>query len=161
MKNRNILKKLLIISFCLLYFTAFSNSGTVGANKGKTNTVSGKEEGKPLKIIVKANGKTVTFELNESTAAKSLYDQLPMTVDVENYSNNEKIFYPEKKLDTSDAPLANAKKGTLAYYAHWGDIVMFYADFGSASGLYELGEAVSGNDEIVSLSGKIQIEKGN
>jgi len=133
----------------------------VQANKINGKTSAGREDETKLKIIIRGNGKTVIFELNKSTAAKSLYEQLPMTVDVENYSNNEKIFYPEKKLDTSVTPLANAKKGTLAYYAPWGDVVLFYVDFGSASGLYELGKAVSGIDDIVSLSGKIQIEKEN
>jgi hypothetical protein len=32
--------------------------------------------------------------------------------------------------------LADARTGTLAYYAPWGDVVMFYKEFGTASGLY-------------------------
>lgn len=62
------------------------------------------------------------------------------------------------KLDTTDTPSANAKKGTLAYYAPWGDVVMFYDNFGTASDLYELGHTVSGSEDISYLSGKIQIE---
>ncbi len=112
-----------------------------------------------MNITVNAKGKAIVFELNESTASKSLYEQLPIEIAVENYSNNEKIFYPEGKLDISDTPMANARKGTLAYYAPWGNVVMFYADFGSASGLYELGKAVSGEGGISSLSGTVQIEK--
>lgn len=111
-----------------------------------------------MKIRVKANDKVIVFELNNSSAAKSLYEQLPMTIEVENYSNDEKIFYPDQKLDVSDTPLAQASLGTLAYYAPWGDVVMFYADFGSASGLYELGQAISGQENISSLSGTIKIE---
>lgn len=118
-----------------------------------------KEDQTTLNIRIQANGKTVIFELNDSSAAESLYGQLPMTIEVENYSNNEKIFYPDKKLDTSDTPLADAKEGTLAYYAPWGDVVMFYGDFGSASGLYELGYVVSGGENIASLSGTIKIEQ--
>lgn len=118
-----------------------------------------KEDQTTMNIRIQANGKTIVFELNDSSAAKSLYEQLPMTIEVENYSNNEKIFYPDKKLDISDTPLADAKEGTLAYYAPWGDVVMFYGDFGSASGLYELGEVVSGGDDIASLSGTIKIEQ--
>ena len=92
-----------------------------------------------MKISVKANGKTTVFELNNSPAAKELYSQLPLSIRVEDYSDNEKIFYPPKKLNTADTPTANARAGTLAYYAPWGDVVMFYKDFGSASGLFELG----------------------
>ncbi len=38
---------------------------------------------------------------------------------------------------------------------------MFYKKFGSASGLYELGQAVSGSEYIRDRAGKIQIEKNN
>jgi hypothetical protein len=108
---------------------------------------------------VKANGKTTVFELNTSPAARDLYAQLPLSIKVEDYSDNEKIFYPPKKLSTADTPKANAKTGTLAYYAPWGDVVMFYRDFGSAGGLYELGHAIAGSEHIPEMSGTIQIEK--
>lgn len=111
------------------------------------------------KIRVQANGNTIVFELNNSRAAIDLYSQLPLNIKVENYSANEKIFYPPKKLDTTDTPLADAQAGTLAYYAPWGNVVMFYDSFGTANGLYELGRAVLGKEWLEGLSGMIQIEK--
>jgi hypothetical protein len=82
-----------------------------------------------------------------------------LAVTVESYSDNEKIFYPPKKLNTANTPLADAKIGSLTYYAPWGDVVMFYDNFGSATGLYELGYAVSGSEHINGMSGTILIEK--
>ena len=114
-----------------------------------------------IKISVRANGNTTVFELNNSPAARDLYAQLPLSITVENYSSNEKIFYPPEKLNITDTPQADARAGTLAYYAPWGDVVMFYGDFGSAAGLYELGHAVSGSEYIRGMSGTIQIEKGS
>lgn len=114
-----------------------------------------------MKIHVKTNGKTTVFELNDSPAAREFYVQLPLSVAVENYSNNEKIFYPPKKLNTADTPKADAKAGTLAYYAPWGDVVMFFGSFGSAAGLYELGHAIAGSEHIPEMSGTIQVEKGS
>jgi hypothetical protein len=114
-----------------------------------------------MKINVKASGNTTVFKLNDSRAAKELYAQLPLRITVENYSNNEKIFYPPKKLNTTDTPQADAQAGTLAYYAPWADVVMFYGSFGSAAGLYELGHAISGSEYIRGMSGTIQIEKGS
>lgn len=111
-----------------------------------------------MKISVKVNGKTTVFELNNSTAAKDLYTQLPLTIKVEDYSDNEKIFYPPEKLKTTDTPKADARAGTLAYYGPWGDVVMFYKDFGSAAGLYELGHAISGSENISEMTGTIHIE---
>lgn len=110
-------------------------------------------------ISIQANGETTIFELNDGNAAKELYEQLPLTVDVEDYSNNEKIFYPPQKLDTTNTPLANARFGKLAYYAPWGDVVMFYDSFGSVGGLYELGYVISGGEHIKNMSGTIQINK--
>ena len=111
-----------------------------------------------MQIRVEAEAGEIVFELNDSQAARDLYEQLPLTIEVEDYSTNEKIFYPPEELDTEDAPQAEAGAGTLAYYAPWGDVVMFYGDFGSASGLYELGQVVSGSESISGLSGTIQVE---
>ncbi len=110
-----------------------------------------------LQIQVESDGSIIVFELNDSLAAKSLYDQLPLTIEVQNYSSDEKIFYPPEELDTVDTPLADATAGTLGYFAPWGDVVMYYDDFGSYSGLYELGSAVSGEEYISSLSGTVTI----
>lgn len=112
-----------------------------------------------MKIYVKANNNTVVFKLNNSTASKELYSQLPLKIKVENYSTNEKIFYPPNKLSTSNTPMANAKNGTLAYYAPWGNVVMFYKDFGTGSGLFELGSVESGKEDIPNLFGTIEITK--
>ena len=112
-----------------------------------------------MQISVKANGKTTVFELNNSPAARDLFAQLPLSIKVENYSDNEKIFYPPKKLNTTDTPQADAQVGTLAYYAPWGNVVMFFGSFGSAAGLYELGNATLGNENIRGMSGTIHVEK--
>lgn len=113
-----------------------------------------------MKISINSNGNTSVYELNNSSASKELYAQLPLNIKVENYSNDEKIFYPPNKLTTSNTSLAkNAKAGTLAYYAPWGDVVMFYKDFRSSSGLYELGKVLWGAEYIESMSGTITIDK--
>ncbi len=111
-----------------------------------------------MNIRVTANGKTIVFQLNDSNAAKELIAQLPLETPVEDYGGKEKIFYPPKKLNTDHTPLADSTAGSLAYYAPWGDVVMFYQDFGKAAGLYELGHAISGAEYIRGLSGTISIE---
>ena len=102
---------------------------------------------------------TVVYELNDSAAASSLYGQLPLTIAVEDYSTNEKIFYPPNELDTDGSPLAEGGAGTLAYYAPWGDVVMFYGDYSANPSLFELGQAVSGGELVGRMSGTVTIEK--
>ena len=118
------------------------------------------EESDTMKMRVASGDIEVIFELNNTSAAKSLYDQLPLTIDVENYGGNEKIFYPEK-LDCSDVIEGDCPTGTLAYFSPWGDVVMYYAPAFRYSGLYILGEAVEGVDNISRLSGTIEITKAN
>ncbi len=112
----------------------------------------------PMKMKVACDGTEVIFELNETSAAKSLYNQLPLSIAVENYSNNEKIFYPEE-LDCSDVIEGPCPAGTLAYFSPWGDVVMYYGDAPEYPGLYILGRATEGAENIASLSGNIEITK--
>ena len=109
-------------------------------------------------ISVTCGDTQVVYELNDSPAAQSLLSQLPLTVVVEDFSTNEKVFYPPQELDTSDTPLAEGGAGTLAYYAPWGDVVLFYDSFSANGSLYELGEAVSGAEDISQMTGTITVE---
>ena len=110
-----------------------------------------------MQIQVQTDDAVVVYALNACRAAQELYAQLPLTLEVENFSTNEKIFYPPNALSTEGAPLAQPQKGTLAYYAPWGDVVLFYAPAGQGNGLYALGEVVSGENEIEALTGAIEI----
>ncbi len=116
---------------------------------------------KLMKVRVSSGSTSVVFALNDTQAAQELYAQLPLTVDVENFSTNEKIFYPKKNLDITGASEAYAKKGSLCYYAPWGNVVMFYAHFGQGNRLYSLGEVIEGVDNIEKLRGKITIAVEN
>ena len=146
-----------IIMFCVFGVISAAYADSIGTNKDIENS----EQGGAMYISVRAKGNITLFKLNNSHAAKALYEQLPLTIKAEPYSDNEMIFYPPEKLSTDHTPMANAKAGTLAYYAPWGDVVMFYKDFGSASGLYELGNSVSGGDHISEMTGTLLVEKGS
>ena len=112
------------------------------------------------RISVQFGESEVIYELNDSAAADALYKMLPITTEVEDYSTNEKIFYPPEELACMETPLAlsDTDGGTLAYYEPWGNVVMFYDGFNGNSSLYELGHAVSGAEQISSMSGTITIE---
>lgn len=100
----------------------------------------------------------VVYALNDSPAARSLLEQLPLTMEVEDYSTNEKIFYPPRPLETQETSVAEGGAGTLAYYEPWGDVVMFYGDYNVNSALYELGRIVSGGELVSQMSGVITID---
>lgn len=125
-------------------------------NGGQKNTDKDELEEDTMKISVKSDEYEIIYELNESPAAAQLYAQLPLTAEVEPFSNNEMTFYPEP-LTTEDTPLSLGEPGSLSYYAPWGDVVMFYAPCTPNGSLYELGTAVSGAENISGLKGTITV----
>ena len=131
----------------------------LGLSQPQETTSSETEETdvESAQIAVTCGDLQVVYALNDSPAAQSLLSQLPLTVEVEDFSTNEKVFYPPQELDTANTPLAEGGAGTLAYYAPWGDVVLFYDSFSANSSLYELGEAVSGAENIGQMSGAITV----
>lgn len=108
--------------------------------------------------ITTAQNEEIVFRLNDSPAANDFYQQLPLSISVEDYAGSEKIFYPPESLSPADTPMAQGPAGTLAYYAPWGNVAIFYGECTGASGLYELGEIVSGVEYIAKMTGEIKVE---
>ena len=50
-----------------------------------------------MKMKIKADKSEVVYELNDSQAAKELYGQLPLDLNVENFGSIEKISYLNKR----------------------------------------------------------------
>lgn len=169
-----------IVPFCTSGSSGFSDSGlhelAPGATWAEGRRLNGMsqdavtqwvdglqlnaEEGTTMRMTVTNGDTTVVFELNDSPAARTLAAQLPLTLEVQPFSSNEQTFYPPAALDTADTPdITSASAGTLAYYAPWKDVVMFYGSFsgGGRGVLFELGKAVRGADAIRELSGTITI----
>ena len=130
----------------------------LGLSQPQNTTETEEENVETSQISVTCGDMQVVYALNDSPAAQSLLSQLPLTVEVEDFSTNEKVFYPPQELDTTDTPLAVGGAGTLAYYAPWGDVVLFYDSFSANGSLFELGEAVSGAEDISQMAGTITVE---
>ncbi|WP_317405526.1 cyclophilin-like fold protein [Megamonas funiformis] len=154
MKKIFLLLSLLLMTFSLTACNAqvepTQDNTTANTNvKTTTETTSTSTQTKIIKLTT-TNKQTIEIELNNSPAANDLYNQLPLSIDLEDYSTNEKI----NKLNTESTP----KIGTLAYYEPWGDVVIFYDDFRANNDLYELGHVISGGDIVSELSGTVTIE---
>ena len=108
--------------------------------------------------VSRFTGEYGSCSIRSGGTADALLSQLPLTLEVEDFSDNEKVFYPPEELDVTDAPLAETgEAGTLAYYEPWGDVVMFYGPFSPNGALYELGRAVVGEGVVSGLSGTIEV----
>ena len=75
------------------------------------------------------------------------------------HGNNEKIFYPPTTVAYgSDGIEGDCPAGTLALFSPWGNVVMYYGGAGRYSGLYILGKAIDGAENIRNLTGTIRVE---
>ncbi|MFC7596066.1 cyclophilin-like fold protein [Terrabacter sp. GCM10028922] len=87
--------------------------------------------------------------------ARSSPRQWPWTLILNYFHGTERIAYPPRPLETTDAPTGMAPTaGDIAYFAPWGNVAMYYADAADDAGLVPLGrldpraaDALAGLDE--------------
>lgn len=114
-----------------------------------------KQESMKLKITIGEN--TATAILYDNPTSRDFATMLPLTVEMDDYANTEKIFYPSRKLSTEDAPKGfKPSEGDITLYAPWGNIALFYKDFSYSNGLIPLGKIINGI-EYFKAKGKITI----
>lgn len=97
------------------------------------------------KIRFTFSDKEIIVSMADNSAARSLAEMLPLTLQFEDYAGSEKISSLPEKLDTSEVPSGyDPSAGDLTLYAPWGNLAFFYRDHGYARGLVPLGTIVSG-----------------
>ena len=100
-----------------------------------------------MKIRLTLNGQVTTATLENNAAARDFLAMLPITLKLDDYNATEKIAYLPRKLTTQDAPDGiTPVVGDITYYAPWGNVALFYRDFGYSSGLIRLGRFDAGAD---------------
>ena len=114
-------------------------------------------EAKTMKIRLTINGRETTATLDDNATARDFLSLLPLTLTLEDHASTEKIAYPPKKLSTQGAPAGiDPEVGDIAYYAPWGNLALFYKDFGYSAGLIRLGRFDAGL-EAISVRGKLKV----
>lgn len=116
--------------------------------------------GAPKRVKFTWSGGEAVAELNGSQSAESLWAMLPVTVDFKDFNGVERIAYTEKELSTEGAPEScTPEAGTLALYAPWDNLSVFYKPFRESRGLVPLGRFVEGADKISTLGEAVRIER--
>ncbi len=114
----------------------------------------------PKRVKFTWSGGEAVAELNGSQSAESLWAMLPVTVDFKDFNGVERIAYTEKELSAEGAPEScTPEAGTLALYAPWGNLSVFYKPFRESRGLVPLGRFVEGADKISTLGKAVRIER--
>jgi hypothetical protein len=103
-----------------------------------------------MKIQIEFNGQTMTATLYGNPSARDFASMLPLDLTINDYSTNEKIAYLPRKLTEEGAgPFGNEAPGDLCYYAPWGNLAFFYADYRYSSGLIRLGRLDGGIEPLL------------
>jgi hypothetical protein len=102
-----------------------------------------------MKIDIDVEGTTITATLDDSPTAKDFASLLPLTLNLEDYNSTEKISDLPRRISIEGAPAGiDRSPGDLTYYAPWGNLAIFYKDFGYSRGLVKLGAIVSGAEAL-------------
>ena len=99
-------KGLCVVVLALVIGLAGCGSELNNENRTEKQSAALRERAETMKIRVTNEEYEIVYQLNDSTAAKGLYEQLPLTLEVKDFSTNEKTFYPPKELDVTDTPVA-------------------------------------------------------
>ena len=110
-----------------------------------------------MKINIKAGNEVITATLVDSKTTQDFISLLPLPLTLEDYASTEKISDLPRKLSTEDAPPgSDPSVGDIAYYAPWGNLAIFYQDFGYSNGLVILGK-IDGGIEGLNVPGSVEV----
>jgi hypothetical protein len=136
-----------------LSILAMSLAGAVALPGAKATDVGGQEQEQDMsdqkvrlmKIRIDVEGTAITAMLVDNKTTRDFIALLPLTLILRDYAGTEKISDLPRRLSTEDAPAGmDPSIGDITYYAPWGNLAIFYKDFGYSKGLIKLGKIDSG-----------------
>ena len=103
------------------------------------------EEG-AARIRLRVGERDLRAALLDTPAARDFAAMLPLTLTLVDYAGTEKVSDLPARLPTHGSPPgAAARAGDICFYAPWGNLAIFYRDFGYAAGLVRLGRLTPGS----------------
>ncbi len=121
-------------------------------------TLGGEKE--KMKIKISSDHKVLTATLLDNATSRDFMSLLPLTLTLKDYAGTEKISDLPRKISTQGAPSgSNPSVGDITLYAPWGNLAIFYRDFGYAEELIIMGKVASGLDKLSELDGKVTFER--
>lgn len=80
-------------------------------------------------LRVTLDGRPVGATLHDTPPARDFAKLLPLTLELEDFHDTERVAALPRRLDTSGAPEpVRAGPGDIAYYAPWGNLALFHRD---------------------------------
>jgi hypothetical protein len=147
------MKKTALFSLILFSFAFMASA----QGNGNTPKLPDKGINRNIKITVN-NTVELRAVMTDSAAARDFVSLLPLTLTLEDYNRTEKISSLPKKLSTAGVPSGyDPSVGDICLYAPWGNLCIFYRDFGYSNGLVLLGKIEDGMDAF-NVSGSLTVQ---
>ncbi len=110
-----------------------------------------------MRIRLTVDGKVLTATLLDNATARDFASLLPLELTMEDHASTEKIAHPPRKLSTEGSPAgADPEVGDIAYYAPWGNLAIYYRDFGYSPGLVKLGR-IEGDVRALAVRASLKV----
>ncbi|HAX78966.1 MAG TPA: hypothetical protein DCY88_24850 [Cyanobacteria bacterium UBA11372] len=147
----------LALAMSLSYSACRADNRMPSSAASKMPTEISTQQANSMKIDIKVGDQVVTATLNDSKTTRDFVSLLPLTLTLEDYARTEKISNLPKRLSTEDAPPgSDPAVGDIAYYAPWGNLAIYYRDFGYSNGLVILGK-IDGGIEALNVPGSVKV----
>jgi hypothetical protein len=125
-----------VVSGSIVSHSAFAQS-TLNSTQGEGTT--------PMSIRCRVGEQGFTVTLMENPSARDFAAMLPLELDIEDYSTNEKIAYlPRKLTEEGSGRFSDEAAGDLCYFAPWGNLAFFHSGYKYSSGLIRPGRLDEG-----------------
>lgn len=122
----------------------------------ESNTYINKED--PMMIKLSFNGEEILVKTYDNPTSQDFISLLPMSLTFQDYAGTEKVSDLPRSLSTENAPAGfDPNVGDLTLYAPWGNLAIFYQDFGYSNGLISLGKIESGIEKLKAMSGSFDV----
>jgi len=108
-----------------------------------------------IRIIIGSTALNATLE--DNSASRDFSALLPLDLTLSDYHGTEKIADLPARLSTEGMPAGiDPEIGDITYFAPWGNLALFYRDFGYSRGLIRLGR-IEGNINHLAGDGELNV----
>ena len=108
-----------------------ADNSTAGDSPPRPPTKTSPKQAESMKIRLRVGDTVLTATLIDSKTTREFISLLPLTLTLKDYAGTEKISDLPKRLSTEGAPSgSDPSVGDITYYAPWGNLAIFYRDFG-------------------------------
>lgn len=154
--QKGMLVWVLALAMSLSYSACRADNRMPDSASSPTPTEVSTEQANSMKINIRIGDQRIPATLIDSKTTQDFISLLPLTLMLEDYASTEKISNLPKRLSTEGAPPgSDPAVGDIAYYAPWGNLAIYYRDFGYSDGLVILGK-IDGDIKALNVPGSVE-----